>query len=185
MPLYLPVDFNAAYSMNKSGQLAEDQIAALLFVLKARSVTGAALFFGYLVMMSMFLAVSFTGDWIVEYALNLMFLIFAAAFFAGVVYGWKMWRSAKNAKKSVPNLVVEKIVGEAVKYNFGMPVKMAGATHSIMLKHGYIKVAGKRYGVLNPQLYGEIVANKKTDFYIAPLSSSGFGKNGVVVNCSN
>lgn len=185
MPLYIPVDFNAAYLLNKSGKMAEDQIRAILFVLKARSVTGAALFFGYLFMMLMFAAVASTGNWEIEYSLNLMFSIFAAVFFAGVVYGWKMWRSAKRAKQNVATLAVEKIVGEAVKYNFGMPVKMAGATHSIMLKHGYIKVAGKRYGVLNPQLYGEIVANKKTDFYIAPISSSGFGKNGVVINCSN
>lgn len=185
MPLYLPVDFNAAYQVNQSGRLTQDQITALLFVLKARSITGTALFFGYLFMMTMFLAVTFTGDWTAEYTLNLMFSIFAAAFFAGVVYGWKMWRSAKNAKKNVTTLVIEKIVGEADKYNFSMPVKMAGATHSMMLNHGYIKIAGKKYGVLNPQLYAEIIANKKTDFFIAPLSSSGFGKNGVVINCSN
>lgn len=185
MPLYIPVDFNAAYSLNQQGRLAEDQVRALSFMLKARGLTGLFLLVCDLLMVALFGAVVLAGDWEKELIMQMIFLVFTLAFLVGVIYGWKIWRSVKKTTHTITSIVVEKIVGEAVKYNYGVPVKVMGATHAVLTNHGYVRVDGKKYGVLNPQLYADIIANKKTDFYIAPISSTGFSKNGVVINCSN
>lgn len=185
MPLYIPVDFNAAYSLNQQGRLAEDQVRALLFMLKARGFTGLFLLVCDLLMAALFGAVVLAGDWEKELAVQTIFLVFTLVFLGSAVYGWKIWRSVKKTTSMITSIIVEKMVGEAVKYNYGVPVKVMGATHTVLTNHGYVRVNGKKYGVLNPQLYADIVANKKTDFYIAPISSTGFGKNGVVINCSN
>lgn len=184
MPLYTPVNFNTAYADNQRGRLSADQLQALTKMLKSRIFTGVALFFCDLLMMVLFSAVLLTGDWEKDFPAQLIFLIGALSFLAGVLYGFGIWRSAKKASTELSNTQVIKIVGEATKYNYGVAVPVAGATHGVTLRHGYIKLNGVKYGVLNPLLYNEIVDAKKTDFYIVPIKSTGFAK-GVVVNCSN
>jgi hypothetical protein len=76
MPLYIPVDFNAAYSLNQQGRLAEDQVKALLFMLKARGFTGLFLLVCNLLMAALFGAVVLAGDWEKELAMQTIFLVF-------------------------------------------------------------------------------------------------------------
>lgn len=184
MPLYLSVDFNAAYADNQRGRLSTDQVAALSKMLKSRIVVGVSLFFCDLLMAVLFGAVLVSGDWEKDLAIQIIFLVASVSFFSGVVYGLNIWLSAKKASTQLSNTQVIKIVGEAAKYNYGVAVPVVGATHTLVLRHGYVKIDGVKYGVLNPVLYNEIVDAKKTDFYIIPIKSTGFAK-GVVVNCSN
>lgn len=184
MPLYTSVDFGAAYQTNQGGRLSADQMTALTHLLKSRKIVGLGLFLVDALMALLFGSVLLTSDWSQGLNANIVFIIGVVLCLAGAVYGWGMWRSAKKAAVELPNTIVTKIVGEAQKYNFGTAVPVAGATHTLVLRHGYIKLNGTKYGVLNPQLYGEIVDGKKTDFYLVPIVSTGFAK-GVVVNCSN
>lgn len=184
MPLYLPVDFKSALLSNQKGVLAADQIAALSFMLKARKITGVIIFWTELFMTIIFGVVVWAGDWQQQLALNLILLAATVLSVAGVIYGWRIWQTAKTSKQSLSTLSIEKKVGEAQKYNYGTPVKLAGATHTVVMSHGYVKIAGQKYGVLNPQLYYEIIDGKKAEFYIAPIHTVGFYK-GVVVGCSN
>lgn len=184
MPLYLPVDFNAAYADNQRGRLSTEQLNALNKMLKSRIFVGILLFFCDLLMMALFGAVLVSGDWEKDFALQIIFLVMSVSFLSGVVYGLNIWISAKKALTELSNTQVIKVVGEATKYNYGTAMNVAGATHTMVLRHGFVKINGVKYGVLNPPLYNEIVDAKKTDFYIIPIKSTGFAK-GVVVNCSN
>ncbi len=187
MPLTYPVDFNAAYQSNQGGSLAQDQIQALKQMLKARILTGSMLFFCDLLMTLLFLSVVFTGDWEAEFSLQLILLFFGFLSLAGVVYGFKIWQSAREARTQLSTIAILKIVGEAKKYNYGVAMHTpvgVGTTHGLVLRHGYLKINGEKYGVLSPKLYGEITEGKKTDFFVVPIGGTGFAK-GVVVNCSN
>lgn len=184
MPLYTPVNFNVAYEDNQRGRLSADQLTALTKMLKSRIFVGILLFFCDLFMVALFGAVLLSGDWEKEFTVQLIFLVCTLFSLSGVLYGLSIWVSAKKASAELSNTQVIKIVGEAAKYNYGVAVPVAGATHTAVLRHGYIKLSGIKYGVLNPVLYNEIVDAKKTDFYIIPIKSTGFAK-GVVINCSN
>lgn len=184
MTLYRPVDLGAAYADNQRGRLSIDQLEALTKMLKSRFFVGIVMFLGDLLLLVLFGAVLFSGDWQKDFTAQMIFLVCAIFSLSGVLYGLSMWVSAKKASAELAVTQVIKVVGEATKYNYGVAVPVAGATHTMVLRHGYIKLNGIKYGVLNPPLYNEIVDAKKTDFYIVPIKSTGFAK-GVVVNCSN
>ena len=185
MPLFTPVDFGAAYQTNQSGRLSVDQMTALTKMLKSRILVGIYIVFCDLLLLVLFGIVLLDGDWQKDLVGQLIFLVCTLLSLSGALYGWGMWRSAKKAATELPNIVVTKVVGEAAKYNYGTAMTVAGATHTMVLRHGWIKLNGVKYGVLNPPLYNEIVDGKKTDFYIVPITGVGYAKGGVVINCSN
>ncbi len=184
MPLYTPVNLGAAYADNQRGRLSAEQLIALAKMLKSRIFVGILMVSCDVLLLALFGAVLLTGDWQKDLTVQLIFVVCTLFSLSGVLYGLNIWVSAKKASSELSNTQVIKIVGEATKYNYGTAMNVAGATHTMVLRHGYIKLNGIKYGVLNPPLYNEIVDAKKTDFYVLPIKSTGFAK-GVVINCSN
>lgn len=179
------VDFNLAYPLNQAGRLAEDQLYALKKMLKARKIVGLGLLSGDLFMGLLFISVVLTGDWGTQLNAQLIFSFCALLVLASVIYAWRMYWGARQEQQKLATMIVLKVVGEAQKFNYGTAVNVAGATHGVVLRHGWLKINGQKYGVLSPKLYGEIVDGKKTDFYVAPITGTGYAKGGVVINCSN
>ena len=168
--------------------MAEDQLQAIKKMLKARKIVGLGLLFGDLFVGLLFGSVLATGNWGTELNAQLIFSVCTLVALASLVYAWRMYWDAAQEQKKLATTIVVKIVGEAQKYNYGTAVNMpggAGATHGVILRHGYLKINGEKYGVLSPKLYSEIVDGKKTDFYVVPISGTGYAKAGVVINCSN
>ena len=91
MPLYTPVNFNAAYEDNQRGRLSADQLTALTKMLKSRIFVGILLFFCDLFMVALFGAVLLSGDWEKEFTFH--YIIF--------LYFWREEKSTKINKSFI------------------------------------------------------------------------------------
>lgn len=182
MPLFLPVNFEAALPVNQKGALTEEQAAALIFSLKNRSCVGWLLVATYLFMFAIASIGALVPDETSTSNTAGLLWVFAGCAALGLVYGWAVANSAKKAKQRIREIQVEKITGETFLYNYSVPVKYGTQTHSVAMRHGYVRINGKKYAVLNPELYKKIVPSTTMDFYCVPLKVVGGVGEGTVVN---
>ncbi len=184
MPFFIPVNLDAAYPLNQKGELAEDQKQALVRAFKARSLVGVILFWTDLFLGTLFIGVIATGDWNTQFALQMIFTVMALSSLATIIFGLKVRSQSKQLIKMVPTLMVRKIHGVPTKYNAGVAYELGGATHTLPLRVGNVKIDGVMYGVLPGKLYGEIVDQKAADFYVIDAATIGY-KKFMIVNASN
>lgn len=182
MPLFIPVNFAAALSSNRAGQLTPDQTSSIHLVCRRRGQTATLLFlcWGFLaVLSSISLALPADPEFNNAGFIGVIGLL-AIVSWAAVIWSIRIMQVVRRARAVVDTIRIQSTVGRPNKYNYGVPLRTPGATHVISLRQGWLSLDGHKYGVLPGELYGQISDQRPGRLYFVELKVPGFHDRLVV-----
>lgn len=182
MALFIPVNFTAALSHNKAGELTPEQISAIHLVCRRRGQTAALLFLcaGFLAAISTIGLVLPADPELNNAGFIGIIGAFAALSWAGVIWSLYSMRTLHTARAQVDTINIQTATGRPNKYNYGVPLHTAGATHAIVLRQGWLSLDGHKYGVLPGELYQHISDQSNGRLYFVEIKVPGFHDRLVV-----
>lgn len=182
MALYIPVNFGAALAHNRTGQLTPEQISAIHLVCRRRGQTATLLFLcaGFLAALST-IGLALPADPELNNAGFIGIIgTLAALSWAGVVWSLYVMRTLRRARVKIDAITIQVATGRPNKYNYGVPLRTAGATHAIVLRQGWLSLDGHKYGVLPGELYQQISDQVNGRLYFVEIKVPGFHDRLVV-----
>ncbi len=180
MPLFVPVNIAAALPTNQSGRLADDQIASIHMLCRRRGQVGLIIF-GCALFMAAIAGLAFIlppspGETVGQ-GVKIITGVMTVTAALDAVWGWWIFRAAKKARATIDHSTsVQTAVGRPDKYNYGAPIHYGGATHTVMLRQGWLRMDGISYGVIPGELYQLISDQVEGTLYYIDLRVPGFKK---------
>ncbi len=174
----------AALPTNQAGRLATDQFEAIQLIFRNRGkvgliIAGSALFLAAISSLGLLLPSSEPTN----SGTTILLAIFSAIWFFDATWGVWIYRASKKAQTELTTgVMVKSTTGVPNKYNYGTAVRVAGATHTMITRHGWIKVNGESYGVLQGELYQQISDTNQGAFYYVDMPRVPGFKPKLVVN---